>query len=86
MDYLEELSRRSGLPIKEITNGYRCTLVSGRACYIVRHGGMIGFSAECVAFKAGKERLSVLGSGLTVRDLSREDAVVCGAITSVAVE
>jgi sporulation protein YqfC len=86
MNFLTEISETAGLPIKETLNGYTYTVVSGRACYIARHDGMVRFSEECIAFRVGRERLSVFGENLTVKDMTRDDATVCGRILSVTVE
>jgi sporulation protein YqfC len=86
MDFFAEITRLTGLPVEEALQGFRVTLVSGRACYIMRHTGIVEFSSECVIFKAGKRRLVVRGEGLTIKNLTHDDAVVIGEIAEVKAE
>jgi len=86
MDILTEITRATGLPVEETLKGFRFTLVSGRACHLMRHNGIAEITRENIIFKINKRRLVIRGGELTVKNLTPDDAVVVGKIDKVELE
>lgn len=84
MNFWHEVAKITELPA-EALSGYRYTVAGGTAVYIEGHRGVKGFAEDCACFRMGKDLLNIMGSGLTVRHLSVNDAVVVGSITSTEI-
>ncbi|MBQ3276788.1 MAG: YabP/YqfC family sporulation protein [Oscillospiraceae bacterium] len=63
--------------------GVRVTLTARRRAVVEYHGGLRGYSGECVEVCDGPGRLRILGSGLTLLAMDRETLVVSGRISAV---
>ena len=59
------------------------TLCGGRQALIEGHRGLLAFSPECLVVRMGRQRLSLLGTGLHIRAMSGDRLLVCGRIQSV---
>ena len=62
------------------------TLYGGRQALIEGHRGVLAFSPECLVVRLGWQRLSVLGTELSIRALSRDRLLVAGKIQRVELE
>ena len=63
--------------------GARVTLTARRRAVVEYHGGLRGYTAECVEVSDGPGRVRVLGSELVLRAMDRETLIVTGRISGV---
>ncbi len=63
--------------------GARVTLTARRLAVVEYHGGLRGYTAECVEVLDGPGRVRIWGSGLTLLAMDRETLIVSGRISAV---
>lgn len=79
--YLAAASMRLGLPV-DIAAGLPHIEVNGfRECAVDRHTGILEYNRERVVIGLLAGRLTVIGSGLEIRQMHRERLTVTGCIT-----
>ncbi len=83
--FLSEIAGISGMPFDMFGDGFRIVMLRD-AVYAEGIKGIVAFGNERISFKAGKNILEVLGEGLNIKMLSKDDCVIIGKITSVGIK
>ena len=75
---LAHLCIQSGIPADVLGSGARATLM-GRTCVLLEgHRGVVELSQGRIRLRTGDGVMSVLGSGLELKELSVDTALVSG--------
>ena len=82
--YFEETLGRAGLALGDY--GSKITFLGFCGVIIEGHKGLYDYLPECVAVRVGKKKVVIKGKDLTVKDLSKDELVVCGKISGMEVE
>ncbi len=85
-EIFEAVTEKFGLP-PELSDGTaRLTLTGSRQVRIENHRCLLSFSTDALEVGCGKQRLRILGDGLRIRSMNREELLVEGKILSVEVD
>ena len=83
---MESLASRMALPEELLPGTARLTLTGGDQVRIENQKCLLSFSPEMIEVGCGRLRLRVLGSGMELRGMDRDELLICGSISSVEVE
>lgn len=83
---LESMASRMALPEELLPGTARLTLTGGDQVRIENQKCLLSFSPEVIEVGCGKLRLRVLGSGLQICGMDRDEMLIRGSILSVEVE
>lgn len=75
---LEHLTLRCGLPEDALTGGARVTVFGRGSVLVEGQRGVVELSPERIRLRTGRGVLSVLGRGLSIRELSVDAAMIVG--------
>ena len=64
---------------------YQCVFVGGKALYVEGHKGLVTLSGELVVFKTKNKIISVSGTNLQLKILSKSTLSVLGEIEHIEV-
>ena len=78
-----DLAEELDLPGEALGGSSRVTLTARRRAVVEYHGGLLGYTGECVEVRDGPGRVRVLGSELVLRAMDRETLIVTGRISGV---
>lgn len=71
----------------ELMPGMGCVTLSGdRRALIEGQQGILVYSPECVVLRLGRQKLSLLGEGLSIRALWGDRLLICGKIRRAELE
>ena len=73
------------LELSALLNSYKYTVYGGHTVAIEGHGGLLRYTREAVTVKLSKGTLTVHGSNLVLRNLSKRTLVVTGNRLNVEV-
>lgn len=82
----QELSEILELPMDVSLDLPKITIVGSLGVLIQNHRGLIQYSPEKIVASVGKGQIVVLGKSLEIEEVSKEDLIVRGAISSVQME
>ena len=86
MSFFKEVAAVLGLNADSIANGYQVINYSGAAVYIEGFKRILSIDERAVAVATKKQRLTVSGENLAVKELENNTVIVCGRIVSVSAE
>ena len=71
------------LPFDTAFSSFRYVNMGNGALYVQGHKGIISFDTSKIVLRVQKARLEVAGGNLHIKQLSGDDIVILGEITSV---
>lgn len=74
-----------GLELATLAGDFKYSVFGGRTFVLEGHKGIADYSLDAVSFRVGKSTLKVCGSGLTLKRLEKNFAVVEGKIVGVSI-
>lgn len=74
-----------GLELATLAGDFKYSVFGGRTLVLEGHKGIEEYSLETISFRIGKSTLKITGSGLTLKCLEKNFAVVEGKIVSVGI-
>ena len=83
---LETLASRMALPEELLPGTARLTLTGGDQVRIENQKCLLSFSPEMIEVGCGALRMRVLGRGMELRGMDRDELLIRGSILSVEVE
>ncbi|MEG1706921.1 MAG: YabP/YqfC family sporulation protein [Clostridia bacterium] len=81
----QDLATALGVEIATLIGAYKYSVYGGSTFVLEGMNGIRYFSAEKIIFSIKKQTLAVKGQGLTIKQLTRDYAVVTGQIGAVEV-
>ena len=82
-DTVADMTEILGLPPEALNDGAKVTLYGRRQAVVEHHTGLLGYTDESVEVGLRRDRLRVVGSGLTLRAMDGETLLITGRITAV---
>lgn len=70
-------------PLEQVAGAPVITLVGWGTVRIENHRGLVGYAPEEICLNLGRRVLRLRGSGLTLADMSDNEAVITGAVDSL---
>ncbi|MCL2751412.1 MAG: YabP/YqfC family sporulation protein [Firmicutes bacterium] len=86
MELFSEIAKLTGLPYEDCFAGFRYTVFSGKACYVVRHKGVRRYAKDEIVIALGSGMMTVHGAGLMLRDVTGGELMITGSIAHVGIE
>ena len=86
MSFFKEVASALGIDKDSIANGYQIINYNGNAVYIEGFRRILSIDERAVAVALKKQRLTVSGENLAVKELENNTVIVCGKIISVSAE
>lgn len=83
MSFFKEVATALGI---DIANGYQVINYNGLAVYIEGFRRILSIDGTAVVVGMKKQRLTVSGENLAVRELENNTVIVCGKIIAVSAE
>ncbi len=82
-DIGSELAEAMDLPAEALTGAVKLTVTGRRTALVEHHGGLLGYSGECVEVGAGSGRVRILGYGLRLGAMDADALLIRGSISAV---
>lgn len=82
----QEISEILELPLDVSMDLPKVTIVGDLGVLIQNHRGLIQYSPEKIVIGVGKGQIAILGRGLEIEEVSKEDMIVRGNLGSVQME
>lgn len=83
---MEAVTRRLDLPETLLDGTARVTLTGGTHARIENHRCLLAFSPETLEVACGKQRVRLVGTGLRILCMDRQEIQLSGRILTVEVE
>ena len=83
---MEAMTEKLRLPSELLDGAARLTLTGGKQVRIENHRCLLSFTAEALEVGCGKQRLRILGEGLRILSMDREELLIGGRILTVEVD
>lgn len=81
--YGAELAEKLDLPAEAMTAAVKLTIIGRRSALVEHHGGLLGYSGECVEVGAGAGLVRILGQGLSLGAMDTDALLIRGNISAV---
>jgi len=78
-----ELIGALDLPEEALLNTLKLSMTGSRRALVENHRGILDYSEDRVLISAGREKLSVSGSGLRLSAMNRQELLIIGRIKTV---
>lgn len=85
IDFFDEISKMTNLPLDLINQGYRYVNFAGKSLYVAGYKKIIVLSKDEVVLKLPKGRMKVVGQDMVIKDLNLSQLILVGKIISVEV-
>ncbi len=81
--YGAELAEKLDLPAEAMTAAVKLTIIGRRSALVEHHGGLLGYSGECVEVGVGAGLVRILGQGLSLGAMDTDALLIRGNISAV---
>ncbi len=81
--YGAELAEKLDLPAEAMTAAVKLTIIGRRSALVEHHGGLLGYSGECVEVGTGAGLVRILGQGLSLGAMDTDALLIRGNISAV---
>ena len=82
-DSVADLASSLELPEEALASEVKITLLGRRRAVLEHHAGLLGYTGELVEVGAGRGRVRLVGSALTLRAMDGDALLVTGQISAV---
>lgn len=82
----QELSEMLELPLDVSLDLPKVSIIGDLGVLIQNHRGLIQYSPEKIVIGVGKGQIAILGRSLEIEEVSKEDMIVRGTLSSVQME
>lgn len=72
------------LPYELFNDEAKLTLYGGTRVIVERHGGIVVYSEEEIKLAHKKGVVSIVGSGLTIKNYGKDDIIIDGKLTGIS--
>lgn len=75
-----------GLELSTLMDGCKYSVYGNKVCVVEGHKGICSYQPNCITFFAKKGKLKVVGSGISIKQLQQNFAILAGQISSVEMQ
>ena len=82
-DTVADMAEALELPAETVPGAVKITLTGRRRALVEHHGGLLGYSGDCVEVGAGSGRVRIIGRELSLGAMDGDALLIRGTITAV---
>ena len=83
MSFFEQSAESLGMTVSEMIAGYRFTVYGSIGIHVEGHRGVLRLTDSEIVLRQRKHSIKILGSNLTLKELTETDVFIRGDIRSV---